>query len=54
MRKKQLSIRVHTRKIDRGVIKHQLKKKGFVKPNKRVSDEYRRLSYEMQRGCFND
>jgi hypothetical protein len=48
--KRQVSIRVHTRKIDRGVIKHQLKKQGCVKPNKRVSDEFRRLSYEMQKG----
>lgn len=48
MKKKQVSKRIHTRKIDRGVIRHQMKKQGIPKPNRKLSKQYRRaLEYEI-------
>lgn len=40
--KKQVAKRIHTRKIDRGVIRHQMKKQGIQNPNKKLSEQYRR------------
>lgn len=42
VKKRQVSKRIHTRKIDRGVIRHQMKKQGIPKPNRRLSEQYRR------------
>lgn len=42
MRKKQVAKRIHTRKIDRGVIRFQMKKQGIPKPNRKLSEQYRR------------
>ena len=42
MQKRQVAKRIHTRKIDRGVIRHQIKKQGIPKPNRKLSEQYRR------------
>lgn len=42
LKKRQVAKRIHTRKIDRGVIRHQMKKQGILKPNRKLSEQYRR------------
>ena len=43
MKAKRKSVRIHTRKIDRGVARHELKASGVHRPNKRLSELWRKF-----------
>ena len=42
--KKQLSRRYHSRKIDRGVARYNMKRAGIIKVNKKLSEHWKQYS----------
>lgn len=47
-KKKQTSIRIHTRKIDREVARRNLRKMGYTKPSRWLRDNWKTFGREVE------